>query len=224
MGLLNSWPWQGDDDDIDPSSWNGMLGFGPRAPGVGGSGAGQPVAPGPASDDTIQPTRLAQASTTPASTRAAAPTASRGAGGYTPMSAEDIGNIVFNETQGLSGDDVPLARLQLAESIMNAEDRWGAKRSERAGTPPPTLPARMDAHQRQILQDVYGTVQQAIVLRSLGLDTTNGATNYNMRTTDDMSPPGKWPKYRMERRWGPFQSSGTPYHYVDIWQNPDARK
>ncbi len=42
---------------------------------------------------------------------------------YTPLTEEQISNIVFQETEGLSGADVQLARLQLAQSIMNAEGR-----------------------------------------------------------------------------------------------------
>ncbi len=245
MGLLNSWPFPGrrDDEGLDPTLWNGMLGFRGRPPAAV-SGGGQPVAPGSEPDDAIQPVLLAQASTQPgdaganpllqfvsdrrppprpavANTR---PAAAGGAQPYTRMSAEELGNTVFNETKGLSGNDIPFARLQLVQSIMNAEDRWGAKRDERARTAKPTLPANMGAREQQILQDVYGTVQQAMVMRSLGLDTTNGATNFNMRTTDDMSAPRNRSSYKIERRWGPFQSNGTPYRYVDIYQNPEGRR
>ncbi len=252
MGLVNDWPARRrlSAGSIFPGQWNGMLGFGGGAPAGTASGSGQPSLRPSAMGSTTQPEPPAledplpgdgsagsdgqlfqlvsdtnqPAAPAPDVPRRAASARSRGSAITPQLSAEQIGNIVFNETQGLSGDNVPLARLQLAQSIINADTRWGANRSGHAKTAPTTLPSHLDARQRQILQDVYGSVAQALALKASGIDTSNGATNYNMRPTADRGPPYYGRSFTLESQWGPFQTSGTSNRYVDLYQNPDARR
>lgn len=55
-----------------------------------------------------------------------------------PLSDEQVGNIVFNETRSLSGPGIDAARADMASSIMNADETWGAARSLHADTAPAT--------------------------------------------------------------------------------------
>lgn len=136
-----------------------------------------------------------------------------------PLDDEQIRNIVFNETQSLSGDDLPAARVQIAQAIMNADTRWGPLRTKHAGTAPSYIEHAPDPRQQGILSDVAAAVIMARTLHMIGIDTVNGATNYNLRTMESSRPPSWGKTFTLEKSWGPFQDSvGSPKH-IHIWQN-----
>ncbi|MGH6876188.1 MAG: RHS repeat domain-containing protein, partial [Rhizomicrobium sp.] len=47
-----------------------------------------------------------------------------------PLTQDQIAAIVFNETQSLSGSDLSLVRLEIADTIINADEAWGDERTD----------------------------------------------------------------------------------------------
>ena len=62
----------------------------------------------------------------------------------------DLGLIIFNETQSFtdrpdSNEPIEKAREELAHSVINADDKWGAARQQHASTALPIEPSAKDS-------------------------------------------------------------------------------
>jgi RHS repeat-associated protein len=102
------------------------------------------------------------------------------------LSTTEIGNIIFNETRSLSGENIQTARENIAHAIINAEERWGENRNRYAGT----APTRVDARAQQADSTQYESSQQAArsaVAIHATSDPTNGAVFFNFRSNDSRS-------------------------------------
>jgi hypothetical protein len=141
-----------------------------------------------------------------------------------PLSDEQVGNIVFNETRSLSGPGIDAARGDVASTIMNADETWGSLRSLHADTAPSSLPSNFSsALEGRTLTSIRSTVAQVRTLRSLGFDPTYGATNFNLRAyPSPVAPP--WARtFSLQALHGAFANTIGPPQYIHIWQNPAAR-
>jgi hypothetical protein len=143
---------------------------------------------------------------------------------------EQITNIVFNETRALSGSGIDEARKKMALTIMNAVERWpgpGNARFRNASTAPNALPEYLPPKEQAILEDVR-TVREAGILRSLGGDEVDGATNYYLPKFEQDNVPSiqapPWGRRLINQSiLGPFPDSyegGQKYIY--IWLSPPA--
>ncbi len=115
------------------------------------------------------------------------------------MTAEEIGNIIFNETRSLSGKGISEARAAIAHAVRNGEEKYGANR-------PTTVPSDIDnvpsaeAGTYRASEDAAGSADSE---RAQGDDPTQGATHFNM--TEGISTK---PFYGAHRRsYGPFHNS-----------------
>lgn len=101
----------------------------------------------------------------------------------------------------------------------------GAARGIHAGTTPDALPENIGPAEQSILNETETAVRIARTARGLfGMDTAHGATNFNMRNSysEDAPPWGR--TFGSERIYGPFQNTVGPDRYINIWQNPEARR
>jgi len=118
------------------------------------------------------------------------------------LTAEQIGNIVFNETRSLSGAGIEEARNALAHAIRNGEDSPGP-----TGIPPRTAPPKVGAippSEATTYQNIQDTVAQADMDRANGVDPSQGATHFNMT----VGAPQTSPFYGAHiRSYGPFNNS-----------------
>lgn len=147
------------------------------------------------------------------------------------LTDEQIRNIIYNETEGLSGPGVQNARAILAHTIINADEIWGADRSRFAGTNPTTFLRAEHPKRGAILADIEEAVTIARAQRRAGGDPTNGATNFHMRDvrSTDLPPHGiaKDPRYNFMPEGeplGPYVNYPLPPRYINIRQNPVARR
>jgi hypothetical protein len=142
----------------------------------------------------------------------------------TPLSDEEVRNIIFNETRSLSGPGIDDARRELAHTIINADEAWGTQRGLHARTAPSTLPRKYSpAVEARTLQCIESIVSRVRLERTLSIDPTRGATNFNIRPFASTRPPYWGPRLILHSVHGPFQNTlGSP-QYIHIWRNPGAR-
>jgi hypothetical protein len=118
------------------------------------------------------------------------------------LTAEQVGNIVFNETRSLSGAGIDEARNALAHAIRNGEDAPGP-----TGIPPRTAPSKVKTvppSEAATYQSIQDTAAQADTDRANGVDPTQGATHFNMT----VGVPQTSPFYGAHiRSYGPFNNS-----------------
>lgn len=98
------------------------------------------------------------------------------------LTTTQIANIIFNETQSLSGPGIEQARTNIAMTILNAE---------RQGRPRPmTAPdtATVPIVEKGIYADCLKAAQKAVADHKKGTDPTKGATHFNFRSNAATSP------------------------------------
>jgi RHS repeat-associated protein len=145
------------------------------------------------------------------------------ASGNSVLSDEQVGNIIFNETRSLSGEGIDSARGELGHTIINADETWGSLRSLHAGSAPSSLPSNFSPTlEGGTLQSIRSTVADVRWSRSLGIDPTRGATNFNLRSYPSPRPPSWAPSLRLQAIHGGFSNTIGPPQYIHIWQNPNA--
>jgi hypothetical protein len=137
------------------------------------------------------------------------------------LSDKQVTNIVFNETRSLSGDSVQTARVDVAQTVINGEERLGSKRP---------VTASSHAHVPKSERGAYSASQSAVALaraeRSIGFDPTNGSVHFNLRSNDSISPfpISPFQGHALETQAGPLNNSfPTPDLpatgiYVDTYQ------
>ena len=150
---------------------------------------------------------------------------------YKPgISDTEIAAAVFNETRSLSGDGIDELRRQMAQTIMNADEVWGLKRPDMAGTARTELPPRLNPQEAELFAQIQANVADARERFNKGEDPTNLATNFHMRHTDDKAPPDDARRvFTLQSQHGPFQDARYPGNaqknaYWNIWKNPEANR
>jgi hypothetical protein len=119
-----------------------------------------------------------------------------------PLTPSQVSAIVWNESRSLSGPQVQQMREQIAHTVMNADAKWGDKRSTYARTSSTT--ANVPPAEKGTYDSSAQAVQAAIAQRARGVDPTNGAVFYQFLPGG--SPP-TWQDRSMKVQQGPFNNS-----------------
>ena len=120
------------------------------------------------------------------------------------LSDDDKARIIFNETRSLSGPDIQTAREYLAHALANADETWGVDRGKYASSAPSRIPGGVPKAEAGAYQSGVDAVAAARRQRTMGVDPTNGALNFNFRTQTQSGPfEGKQARTRV----GPFTNS-----------------
>ena len=136
------------------------------------------------------------------------------------LTVKDVGHIVFNEMQSYadsdnSNDSLASAREKIAHTVINADDKFGAKRVHLAPTASPIEPSSARLQDPRT-REAYGLSLTAARNAYLSLnDPTHGATNFRFRPDPDRSNM----KFRhgtpeglpLKTQSGPFNNSYTKH-------------
>lgn len=114
------------------------------------------------------------------------------------LTTTQIANIIFNETQSLSGPGIEQARINIALTLLNAESQGKAR--------PMTAPdsATVPPVEKAIYADCLKAAQQAVADRKKGADPTKGATHFNFRSNSSPNPFFGFP---LRTQMGPLRNS-----------------
>ena len=115
------------------------------------------------------------------------------------LSDEEIAAVVFNETRSYSGQGLARARADMAHAIVNGDERLGTLRPVAAATT-----AKVPPSERSAYNECLEAVRQARAERSLGYDSTNGASHFNQRGNAHL---GNFQRGRFQTQSGPFTNS-----------------
>jgi hypothetical protein len=97
------------------------------------------------------------------------------------LTVEEIGNIIFNETRSLNGDDIQEARENIAHAIINGSSTLGEKRPITGSTVVSDAVRNQDNQQ---YQDSQQAALQAVFAHVTTGDPTNGSVHFNFRTNN----------------------------------------
>jgi hypothetical protein len=136
------------------------------------------------------------------------------------LTVKDVGLIVFGEMQSYtdsdnSNDSLASAREKIAHTVINADDKFGAKRVHLAPTASPIEPSSARLQDPRT-REAYGLSLTAARNAYLSLnDATHGATNFRFRPDPDRSNM----KFRhgtpeglpLKTQSGPFNNSYTKH-------------
>lgn len=114
------------------------------------------------------------------------------------LTTDQLANIIFNETQSLSGPGIEQARVNIAMTILNAEKQGKAR--------PMTAPASetVPPVEKAIYADCLKAAQKAIADQKKGDDPTKGATHFNFRSN---SSPNPFFGFALRIQFGPLRNS-----------------
>jgi hypothetical protein len=127
-------------------------------------------------------------------------------------SVQDLGLIIFNETQSYldrpdSNEPLDVAREKLGHAIMNADQKWGAARMHNASTALPIEPSQK-ALSNPAVRTAYDSAREAYLS---GSDPTNGAVFSIQKPTADRSnqkfPRGTPEGVPISTQSGPYNNS-----------------
>ncbi len=131
------------------------------------------------------------------------------------QTTQEIGNIIFNETQSMSGPGISYARIDIGHTIINGSDE---------DNPPLTAPDNVSSNlspsAQQTLTACQNAAQQAVNQDNLGIDPTNGDEHFNMRATNSnavWTGANGGPNEAPSMILGPFYNSNSDYQYIDIY-------
>jgi hypothetical protein len=114
------------------------------------------------------------------------------------LSTDQIANIIFNETQSLSGTGIDQARVNIGMTILNAQ-KLGKHRPMTAPTT-----ATVPAAAKTIYANCLTAAQAAVANDKKGTDPTKGATNFNFRPSPSQAP---FFGLKLYTQVGPFNNS-----------------
>jgi RHS repeat-associated protein len=115
--------------------------------------------------------------------------------GLCDLTPNQIANIIFNETQSLSGPNINLVYANITDVILNDEPNLPKMAPNTANVP---------SSEQQLYQQILNIVQATITQYNNGTDPTNGATNFNFRTNDYAGPFYDLP---LQTQVGPLNNS-----------------
>jgi len=118
------------------------------------------------------------------------------------LTDQQVANIIFNETRSFSGPGVDQARYNIAQAILNGDQRFGNRRPVTAPTT-----ARVPRGEQGTYDQCLNAATRARADRRSGIDPTNGATNFNFRNDASQTPfQGQLP---LSTQVGPLDNSFT---------------
>lgn len=131
------------------------------------------------------------------------------------QTSAQIAGIVNAETRGMkdsknANEPLANAREKIASVRINGIEKWGDKVDKHAGMAQPNMGG-------PDYQPSLEATRQAVVDHLQGNDPTNGATNYNMRTS--MSDQSDFQGQSLHTQSGPYQSP-TKYNVINTY-GPD---
>jgi hypothetical protein len=97
------------------------------------------------------------------------------------LTVEEIGNIIFNETRSLNGDNIQEARENVAHAIINGSSTL---RENRPITGSTTVSDTARTQDNQQYQDSQQAALQAVFAHATTGDPTNGSVHFNFRIND----------------------------------------
>jgi RHS repeat-associated protein len=106
------------------------------------------------------------------------------------LTDEQIGNIVFNETRSLSGPGIDDVQRRIAHIVINADERWGARREQHARTASKELPTTLSKAEKSNLETIGSLVSAVRSDRAEGLDPTNGTVFFGFRDVNNYKRTG----------------------------------
>ena len=132
------------------------------------------------------------------------------------LTLSQIGNIVFNETRGMSGDDLDEWRINIAHVIINGAARFGA---DRPTTAPDTTATNLSPDEQLLVNETRSAAIAAQNQTDYGIDPTNGALHFNTRTTKEDYPwrPIHHGPNEKPSMISPEFDSKSKYRYIDIY-------
>jgi hypothetical protein len=98
------------------------------------------------------------------------------------LSTTQIANIIFNETQSPSGNGIDKARVNIAMTIHNAQ------KTQKHLPMMAAITANVPVAVKAIYAQCLAAAQTAAVNDRNGTDPTNGATNFNFRSSLSTEP------------------------------------
>jgi len=129
-------------------------------------------------------------------------------------SVQDLGLIIFNETQSYldrpdSNEPLDVAREKLGHAIMNADQKWGAARMHNASTALPIEPSQKALSNPAVRTAYNSSMRAAREAYLSGSDPTNGAVFSIQKPTSDRSNH----TFTNGKREGvPISTQSGPYH------------
>jgi hypothetical protein len=142
--------------------------------------------------------------------------------GRPPLTDDQIAAIVFNETRALHGPDLHKARVEMAATIINADEETGGSRVGYK-TAPAIIQAKLTPEEEKVLQKIEAAVAEARALKDSGNDLTHYATNFDTPRIETMKPLR--PTFTIESDYRNFWDSNEKRpKKIRIWQNPDAKR
>jgi RHS repeat-associated protein len=129
------------------------------------------------------------------------------------LTVGEIAGIVYNETQSISNsgqqnDSIDTARGDVAHAIINADNAYGDKRDQLAGTAPSGVSEAAKSSDQY--KSSLAAAKQAYSELQAGRDPTGGATHFNLRGTDSRAnfmESKTNPGFAIKTHSGPFNNS-----------------
>jgi hypothetical protein len=104
------------------------------------------------------------------------------------IDVEQLGNIIFNETRSLSGENIQEARENVAHTVINAREKWGTNVNTHARSASSIVTDTAKKTDSQQYNDSQTAAVNAVLNHAIGRDPTGGAEHFNFRpnsSTDD---------------------------------------
>lgn len=176
--------------------------------------------------DRIKPQPPAPARPAPPAMNQTAWEQSVGAHKVNTLTVQDVGRIVFNETQSFTNSDsandtIHAAREKVAHAIMNGDQQLGRHRPATAHPVEPSAKALKDPKTKAAYESSLKAAREAYLRAT---DPTHGATHFKFMTTADRSDQkfnhNSSKKNALKTQSGPFNNSylkgGVPSHHVYV--------
>lgn len=142
------------------------------------------------------------------------------------LTVQDVGLIVFNETQSFTDSDsandtITAAREKVAHAIMNGDQQLGRNRPATSHPIEPSAKALKDPKTKAAYESSLRAAREAYLSPT---DRTHGATHFKFMTTADRSDQkfnhNSSKKNALKTQSGPFTNSylkgGVPSHHVYV--------
>jgi hypothetical protein len=122
------------------------------------------------------------------------------------LTVEQLGNIAFNETRSLSGENIQEARENIVHVVINGLKKFGndEERQKQAGTASSNVTEVAKKADNQQYNDSQTVAINAVFQHALGNDPTKGAEHFNLRNEWQT---GDFRKSAQTTRVGPFNNS-----------------
>jgi ElaB/YqjD/DUF883 family membrane-anchored ribosome-binding protein len=120
------------------------------------------------------------------------------------ITAEQLGNIVFNEIRSLSGENIQEARENIAHVVINGCKIFGKDRDKYAKTARSVVGETAKKADNQQYNGCQTAALNAVLKHTFGIDPTGNAEHFNLRNED---VTGDFLGAYQTTRIGPFNNS-----------------